>query len=294
VPDERPTPTRARERRDDLAHWSGARATKSGWWRWRIQEERTSKHDNAHTPQHTSIHAHEAMSDANTETDNAATADVATRSPELPNGLEDAFAAVAGELGQATASWIFVRAVSRCEGEAGVVALADRVGPAFPVLDAVARSWLDDTKRVAPIDPAPALEAIGTSTRLVVVGLETSLLDALLRTIDPSIKIALITHSPFSVDWDRVLDNFGGRVERVDLDTFQGWAGRKSTLLTFAYGRNGARTAVLPVWLRACGADVRSQFRALVAWDALGGVPLSLYPRWLVEVDAQSFTHFVR
>jgi hypothetical protein len=46
------------------------------------------------------------------------------------------------------------------------------------------------------------------------------------------------------------------------------------------------------LWLRACGADVRAQFRALVAWNILAA-PLALYPRWLVDVEADIFTHFV-
>jgi hypothetical protein len=121
---------------------------------------------------------------------------------------------------------------------------------------------------------------------------EATFLDALVERLDPAVKVAMIAHSPFSVDWNRVLDNYGGRIERVDLDTFQNWAGGKSALLTFAYGRVDSRTAVAPLWLRACGADVRSQFRALVAWNVLEA-PLLLYPRWLVEIEADSFTHFV-
>jgi len=196
------------------------------------------------------------------------------RPVELPQGLDQAFGAVAGELGMASASWLFVRAVARCTGDPGVLELAEGAGAAFPVLDAVARGWLDGAREPS-LDPSRALEAVGKATRL-----------------DPSVKIAMIAHSPFSVDWDRTLDNYGGRVERVDLDTFQHWAGAKSALLTFAYGRDDSRTAVAPLWLRACGADVRSQFRALVAWNVLEA-PLQLYPRWLVEVEADTFTHFV-
>jgi hypothetical protein len=211
---------------------------------------------------------------------------------ELPPGLAQAFAAVVGELGQVTASWLFVRAVARCEGDAGVEALAESVGPSFTVLDAVAQGWLEGERELV-VEPAPVVKAIGNATRLVVVGVDAAFLDALFAALDPKIAIALVTHTAFDVDWDRVLDNWGGRVERVDLDTFQQWAGGKSALLTFAFGRQGDQAAVAPLWLRACGADVRSQFRALIAWDILGR-PLSLYPRWLVEVEAQSFTHFVR
>jgi hypothetical protein len=210
---------------------------------------------------------------------------------ELPQGLDQAFGAVAGELGMASASWLFVRAVARCTGDPGVAALAESAGAAFPVLDAVARGWLGGLREPS-LDPRPALEAVGKATRLVVVGVETSHLDTLVRELHPTVKVALIAHSQFPVDWDRALDNYGGRVERVDLDTFQNWAGAKSALLTFAYGREDSRTAVAPLWLRACGADVRAQFRALIAWNVLGSA-LQLYPRWLVEVDADTFTHVV-
>jgi hypothetical protein len=155
----------------------------------------------------------------------------------------------------------------------------------------VARGWLDGA-RSQPPDPIPVLKAIGQASRLVVVGVEAAFLDALVERLDPAVKIALIAHSPFAVDWNRLLDNYGDRVERVDLDTFQHWAGTKSALLTFAYGHADSRTVVPPLWLRACGADVRAQFRALVAWNVLE-TPLQLYPRWLVEVEADSFTHFV-
>lgn len=224
-----------------------------------------------------------------------ATAQAAPAGVELPPGLAQAFAAVVGELGQVTASWLFVRAVARSLGDAGVAALAESVGPSFTVLDAVARGWLEGERELR-IDPAPVVAAIGNATRVVVVGIDAKFLDALVAALDAAggrVAIAIVTHTAFDVDWNRVLDNWGGRVEAVDLDTFQKWAGGKSALLTFAFGRQGSQTAVLPLWLRACGDDVRAQFRALIAWDILGR-PLSLYPRWLVEVEAESFTHYVR
>ena len=210
---------------------------------------------------------------------------------ELPAGLDQAFGAVAGELGQCTSAWLFVRAVARCAGDRGVEELADGAGTQFTVLDAVARGWLAGVREQV-VDPRPVLDAIGSATRLVVVGVEATFLDALVARLNPAVKIAMIAHSPFPVDWDRVLDNYGGRVERVDLDTFQHWAGGKSALLTFAYGWEDSRTVVAPLWLRACGADVRAQFRALVGWNVLES-PMNLYPRWLVQVDVDSFTHFV-
>jgi hypothetical protein len=210
---------------------------------------------------------------------------------DLPNGLDQAFLAVAGELGMTTAAWIFVRAVARCSGDRGVAALTESVGGDFRVLEAVALDWLSGS-REPRTDPTAVLEALGNATRVVFVGVEACFLDSLVERLDTAVKVAMIAHSPFVVDWERVLDNYAGRVERVDLDTFQNWAGGKSALVTFAYGRHDSRTAVPPLWLRACGADVRSQFRALVAWNVLDA-PLAHHPRWLVEMETDSFTHFV-
>jgi hypothetical protein len=211
---------------------------------------------------------------------------------DLPAGLDQALSAVSGELGMASASWIFVRAVARCSGDEGVTALVENVGAEFVVLDSIARSWLAGA-REPDTDPSRVVEAIGNATRLVVVGLEASFLDRLLEKLPASVKVALVTHSPFPVDWQRVLDNYVGRVERVDLDTFQHWAGGKSALLTFAYGRAEQRVAVLPLWLRACGVDVHAQFRSLIAWNVLAS-PLDLYPRRLVEVETtEMFTHVI-
>src|SRR5215469_1407325 len=104
---------------------------------------------------------------------------------DLPAGLDQAFGAVAGELGQSTSAWLFVRAVARCAGDRGVEQLADTAGAQFVVLDAVARRWLAGM-REQNVDARPALAAIGGATRLVVVGVEAAYLDALVARIDPA------------------------------------------------------------------------------------------------------------
>src|SRR5205823_3213042 len=193
VPDGWSSAACARERGDALARGRGARSRRGA---------RPPRRSADRAAPIAPARGHEAMSEA----------------AELPNGLDQALAAVAGELGMATASWLFVRAVARCMGDEGVASLADRAGGAFTVLDAIGRGWLEGA-REARVDPGPALDAVGNVTRLVVVGVEAMLLDALVARLDPAVKIAMIAHSPFSVDWGRVLDNYGGRIERVDLDT---------------------------------------------------------------------------
>jgi hypothetical protein len=207
----------------------------------------------------------------------------------LPEGLDQAFTVAAGELGMACAAWIFVENVAQEGGADGVSALRDVLGRPFPVLDAVAGQWLAGSKGL-PTDPTPVLAACEGASELVVVGVEAFFLDALVARLPPSTRCALLCHSPFDVDWDRVLSNHGGRVSRVDLASFQSWAGPRSVLLTFAYGAGGSSTYVLPAWVRATGEDVRTQFRSLMAWNVLQA-PMFVYPRWLVEIDAASFTH---
>ena len=118
---------------------------------------------------------------------------------DLPPGLDQALSAVAGELGMASASWVFVRAVARCSGDEAVAKLAEEVGPEFVVLEAIARAWLAG-EHEPKTDTAKVIEAIGKATRVVVVGLEVAWLDRLLDKLPASVKIALVTHSGFPVD----------------------------------------------------------------------------------------------
>jgi hypothetical protein len=208
----------------------------------------------------------------------------------LPPGVGASFRLAAGELGMCSAAWLFGDALLAGGGPELVRELRAELGRDFPVLDAVTDLLLRGRRPPVP-DPAPVLAAIGNARRVVVVGLETLHLDALLAT-DPAPRIALLRHGPFAADWDRVLANYGGRVETTDLDTFQTWAGPRSVLLAFAYGTQGHSTYVLPSWERVVGADVRTQFRALVAWDVLEA-SFIVYPRWLVEVSTDGFTHVV-
>lgn len=210
----------------------------------------------------------------------------------LPEGLDQAFTVAAGELGMACAAWLFVDNVAQEEGREGVAALRDVLGRSFPVLDAVAEQWLAGG-RALHTDPSEVLAACEGASELVVVGLEAFFLDALVARLPSSTRCALLCHAPFDVDWQRVLSNHRGRVNPVDLESFQSWAGPRSVLLTFAYGAGGNSTYVLPAWVRATGEDVRTQFRSLMAWNVLQA-PMFVYPRWLVEVDAASFTHVVR
>lgn len=205
--------------------------------------------------------------------------------------LGAAFDLACAELGFAAASWLFVEQVAALEGKAAVAALRDELGPTFSVLDFVATRWLAGEPRT-PVESAPVIEALSGTRRILVVGLEANHLDVLLRDLDPSIRVGLLTFRMQRVDWDRVLGNHDGRVEAVDVAEFQGWAGARSAMLTFIYGSRGRLMHVLPAFLRVAGPDVRTQFRDIVGWNVLGGA-LELYPRHLVETPTSDLTLLV-
>lgn len=198
-----------------------------------------------------------------------------------------------GELGHASAAWLFAREVAASAGEPGVGALRDGLGREFPVLDAVCERWL--TGRRAPdVDPTAVAAACSGATRVLVVGVEAGHLDALLPALREA-RVGLVRLGDVEADWSRVLANLDGpgrRVEGVDLADVARWAGARSVLLTFAYGRSTQTTHVLPSWVRVHGPDVRTSFRALVAWDVLG-VPMFVHPRWLVSVALEEFSHVI-
>ncbi len=204
--------------------------------------------------------------------------------------LGQAFRLAASELGMASAAWLFVTEAGGVDGEAGVAALRDELGRTWPVLDAVCAAWRSGT-RAPTVDAGEVLPVLADVTRVVVVGLETVWLDALVAAVPASVRLALVQHSDLVPDWARVRSNYAGRVELLELSDFQSWAGPRSALVTFVYGStDGEGTFALPTWLRVSGPDVRTQFRALVGWEVLR-VPLEVYPRWLVAIDGEAFTH---
>ncbi len=205
--------------------------------------------------------------------------------------LGAAFELACAELGFVAASWLFVETIAAASGRSGVEELARTLGTTFAVLDHVARAWLGGVRR-RPVTAAPLREVLAGARRVLVVGVEAEHLDALARDLPRDVRLGLLTYRLQRVDWSRVLANFGDRVEPVDLAEFQGWAGSRSAVVTFVYGRRGGLVNVLSAFLRVAGPDVRTQFRDIVGWDVLGAPP-ALYPRYHVETSASDLTAFV-
>ena len=208
----------------------------------------------------------------------------------LPAGLVQAFEVAMGELGFASAAWLFVREVASHGGEQLVQELRDTYGRAFPVLDAVAAAWLAG-QREPKVEIQPILAACKGIKRLLVVGLETDFVDILLPRL-AGIEVGLLRYGLLELDWERVQANYDGRATLIDMVNVQDFAGTQGAILTFLYGHGEHVTHVRPSWLRLIGADVRGQFRNLIGWDVLCR-PLELYPFWLVETTTRDFSEIV-
>jgi len=208
----------------------------------------------------------------------------------LPPTVVQAFRVAAGELGLCSASWLFAREAAAEGGDALVESLRDLLGREYPVVDAVAQQWMQGARGPAT-DPTAVLEACAGARRVLVIGLETELLDALVPRLAPT-RTVLLAHGPGNVDYERVASNYGDLLELTDMASFQKLSGSSSVLLTFLYGVRGGTTAVDPAWVRVNGPDVRVQFRSIVGWDVLR-TPMYVYPRWLVEVPVTDFSNLL-
>ncbi len=193
------------------------------------------------------------------------------------------------ELGMLSASFLLVRETATEGGDKAVATLRELLGLAYPVLDTVAARWLAGQREVPGVSPQ-VIEACRGAERILVVGLEATLLDQLVPELRGA-RLLLLRHEQEDIDWRRVAASYPGAT-LVDLDTFQRQAGARSILLTFVYGIQGKRVVVPPVWLRVAGPDVRVQFRSLIGWDVLGQ-PMTLHPRWLADAPAELFTELV-
>lgn len=209
---------------------------------------------------------------------------------QLGRGIVDAYSVAARELGMCSAAWLFVREVAAHGGDGLVHELRDLLGREYPMLDSVAASW-DGGQRTPSIELAPVIAACAGVSRLLIVGIESMFLDALVPALGDT-RVSLLVDKEDTTDWDRVLANYRG-VDPVDLSSFQSLAGRRSALLTFLYGTAEELTWVDPIWMRVIGGDVRMQFRSIIGWDVLGAVGY-IYPRWKTEAPISDFTHVIR
>lgn len=207
-----------------------------------------------------------------------------------PAPLVQSFTTAAGELGQVSASRLFIRTCAAHGGNDAVADLKHQAGATFPILDTAAQDYLDSGQlRPLAVDHAVAL--LSQVATVVVVGFESEPLDLLVPAL-PRQRILALTHAALPGDWGRMLANYRGRVQAVDLDGILDHAGSDSALLCFVTGGLGHTVYVPSAWLRVHGPDTRTVFARLVAWNLLPR-PFDRYPRWQAEVSSSDFTDLI-
>lgn len=210
---------------------------------------------------------------------------------EPPPRLARAFLTATSELGMASAARLFAREIGEGGGPDVLARARDSFGREFPVFHCLAARWLAG-EREPPPRTEPVEAAAAGLTRLLVVGLEATWLDALLPRLR-GVEVGLLRpDTGFAVDFGRVLANYDGLAVGVELADLYQWSGRRSGLLTFVYGSDGHLAHVPAAWQRVSGPDVRTQFAALLGWNILGA-PMELYPRWLAETSVGDFSSVV-
>jgi hypothetical protein len=207
-----------------------------------------------------------------------------------PAPLVQSFTAAAGELGQVSASRLFIRTCAAHGGAAAVADLKNQAGAAFPILDTAAQDYLE-TGLLPPLAADHAIGLLSQVASVVVVGFESEPLDLLVPAL-PKQRILVLTHAALPGDWERMLANYRGRVQAVDLDGILDHAGPDSALLCFVTGGQGHTVYVPSAWLRVHGPDTRTVFARLVAWNLLPR-PFDRYPRWQAEVPSNDFTDLI-
>lgn len=211
-------------------------------------------------------------------------------STTTPAPLAQSFAAAAGELGQVSASRLFIRTCVAHGGTAAVADLKNQAGAAFPILDTAAQDYLH-TGQLRPLATDHAIGLLSHLATVVVVGFESEPLDLLVPAL-PKQRFFALTHTALPGDWERMLANYRGRVQAVDLDGILDQAGPDSALLCFVTGGQGRTVYVPSAWLRVHGPDTRTVFSRLVAWNLLPH-PFDRYPRWQAEVPSNDFTDMI-
>lgn len=207
-----------------------------------------------------------------------------------PAPLVQSFTAAAGELGQVSASRLFIRTCAAHGGTDAVADLKHQAGATFPILDTAAQDYLD-TGQLHPWAVDHAIGLLSQLATVVVVGFESEPLDLLVPAL-PRQRFLALTHTALPGDWGRMLGNYHGRVQAVDLDGILDHAGPDSALLCFVTGGQDQTVFVPSAWLRVHGPDTSTVFARLVAWNLLP-LPFDRYPRWQAEVPSSDFTDLV-
>ena len=176
---------------------------------------------------------------------------------------------VIAELGAFSAALILYDTVYRLAQQEGAFQLAEKLAGYFPLFAEVVEGDLSPTEAELIIERRlePVVEELRAFSSVVVVGIESVILDSLSRKL-PGVQIYIISHFS-TIDEERVLANFPSNVQLIGVREIMGLGGTRSVLLSYVFCQTQDDSFVYPVTFRAIGPDVRSSYNQIVGLNIL-------------------------
>ncbi len=218
-------------------------------------------------------------------------ADVVSITDVDPEGIMRTISALISELGAFSAALILHDTVYRLTRQEGAARLAETLAGYFPLYGEIIENDLSpaEAERIIEESTDRLIEQLRTFSSIVVVGIESVILDNLTRKL-PESRFYLIPHSE-TLEAERVLANFPPNVHLVDVREIMKLGGTHSVLLSYAFCQVQEDSFIYPVTFRAVGPDVRSSYNRIIGLNILSG-----YNRYLDDMaplysTRQFFTH---
>lgn len=176
---------------------------------------------------------------------------------------------VIAELGAFSTALILYDTVYRLAQQEGAFQLAEKLSGYFPLFAEVVEGDLSPTEAELIIERRlePVIEELRAFSSVVVVGIESVILDSLSRKL-PGVQIYIISHFS-TIDEERVLANFPSNVQLIGVREIMGLGGTRSVLLSYVFCQTQDDSFVYPVTFRAIGPDVRSSYSQIVGLNIL-------------------------
>jgi len=203
-----------------------------------------------------------------------------------PEGVMRTISALISELGAFSAALILHDTVYGLTRREGAVRLAETLGGYFPLYGEIIETDLSpaETERIINENTDRLSETLRTFSSIVVVGIESVILDILTRKL-PESRFYLIPHSE-TLESERVLANFPPNVHLIDIREIMKLGGPHSILLSYAFCEVHEDSFIYPVTFRAVGPDVRSSYNRIIGLNMLSG-----YNRYLDDMAPLYSTH---
>jgi hypothetical protein len=196
-----------------------------------------------------------------------------------PKGIMRTISPIISELGAFSAALVLYDTIYRLTHRQGATRLVENLAEYFPLYGEIVESGFSpaEAERIIEEGTGRLIEPLEDFSSIVVVGIESVILDSLCRKL-PRSRFYLIPHSE-TIEEERILANFPSNVNLMDVRGIMRLGGTRSVLISYAFCQMGEDSFIYPVTFRAIGPDVRSSYNQIVGLNIL-----SNYNRYLGDM----------